>query len=120
VAELAEDADGPGDAPHSAAGSSGARSPHFFPGRKDVPFGLPERVLAALSSPPHLRLLHFAGMEARRSSACRPVRLRMLLGRVFVGRTEGNRWLSATTTAVPLVLLSAEGATLLALRGGTT
>jgi hypothetical protein len=59
-------------------------------------------------------------MEARQGSACRPVRLRMLLGRMFVGGTEGNRWLTATTTAVPLVLISAEGATLLALRGGTT
>ncbi|MGZ4302212.1 MAG: hypothetical protein ACXVR9_15745 [Gaiellaceae bacterium] len=59
-------------------------------------------------------------MEARRSSACRPVRLRMLLGRMLVGGTEVNRWLTATTTAVPLVLLSAEGATLLAPRGGTT
>ncbi|HEY8726952.1 MAG TPA: hypothetical protein VIL91_09675 [Gaiellaceae bacterium] len=59
-------------------------------------------------------------MEARQGSACGPVRLRMLLGRMFVGGTEGNRWLTATTTAVPLVLLSAEGAKLLALRGGTT
>jgi hypothetical protein len=39
---------------------------------------------------------------------------------MFVGGTEVNRWLTATTAAVPLVLLSAEGATLLALRGGTT
>ena len=55
-------------------------------------------------------------MEARQGIAWRPLRLRPL-GRLFVGGTEGNRRLTATTAAVLLVLLAAEGATLLALSG---
>jgi hypothetical protein len=43
-------------------------------------------------------------------------RLRMIAGRVFLGGTEGNRRLTATTASVLLVLLAAEGATLLAIR----
>jgi hypothetical protein len=43
-------------------------------------------------------------------------RTRTLLARLFVGGTEGNRRLTSTTAAVLLVLLAAEGATLLALR----
>jgi hypothetical protein len=54
-------------------------------------------------------------VEARQGIAWRPLRLRPL-GRLFVGGTEGNRRLTATTAAVLLVLLAAEGATLLALR----
>ena len=56
------------------------------------------------------------GVEARQGIAWRPVRLRTLLGRLFVGGTDGNRRLTATTALVLLVLLAAEGATLLALR----
>lgn len=44
------------------------------------------------------------------------MRLRTILGRLFVGGTVGNRRLTATTAAVLLVLLAAEGLTLLALR----
>jgi hypothetical protein len=55
-------------------------------------------------------------MEAREGTAWPPQRLRALLGRLFVGGTEGNRRLTATTAALLLVLLAAEGATLLALR----
>lgn len=40
----------------------------------------------------------------------------MLVGRLLVGGTEGNRRLTATIAAVLLVLLAAEGATLLAIR----
>jgi hypothetical protein len=42
-------------------------------------------------------------------------RMKAMLGRLFVGGTEGNRRLTAATAAVLLVLLAAEGATLLAL-----
>jgi hypothetical protein len=55
-------------------------------------------------------------VEARQGIAWRPVRLRTLLGRLLVGGTAGNRRLTATTALVLLVLLAAEGATLLALR----
>ncbi len=42
--------------------------------------------------------------------------MRTLAARLLVGGTEGNRRLTATTAAVLLVLLAAEGATLLAVR----
>jgi len=42
--------------------------------------------------------------------------MRTLAGRLLVGGTEGNRRLTAATAAVLLVLLAAEGATLLSLR----
>jgi hypothetical protein len=54
-------------------------------------------------------------MEAR-EEARSDGRMRTLAGRLLVGGTEGNRRLTATTGAVLLVLLAAEGATLLALR----
>jgi len=54
-------------------------------------------------------------VEARQGIGWRPLRL-LLLGRLFVGGTEGNRRLTATTAVVLVVLLAAEGATLLALR----
>jgi hypothetical protein len=41
--------------------------------------------------------------------------MKAMLGRMFVGGTEGNRRLTAATAAVLLVLLAAEGATLLAM-----
>jgi hypothetical protein len=43
-------------------------------------------------------------------------RMQTLARRLLVGGTEGNRRLTATTAAVLLVLLAAEGATLLSLR----
>ena len=55
-------------------------------------------------------------MEAGEDVARRPVHVRPLRRRVFAGGVEGNRRLTATTAAVLLVLLAAEGATLLALR----
>jgi hypothetical protein len=55
-------------------------------------------------------------VEARQGIAWRFVRLRTLFGRLLVGGTDGNRRLTATTALVLLVLLAAEGATLLALR----
>jgi len=54
-------------------------------------------------------------VEARQGIGWRPLPL-LLLGRLFVGGTEGNRRLTATTAVVLLVLLAAEGATLLSLR----
>jgi hypothetical protein len=41
--------------------------------------------------------------------------MRAMLGRMFVGGTEGNRRLTAAIAAVLLILLAAEGATLLAM-----
>jgi hypothetical protein len=55
-------------------------------------------------------------VEARDEMVRSGGRTRTLLARLFVGGTEGNRRLTATTAAVLLVLLAAEGATLLALR----
>jgi hypothetical protein len=53
-------------------------------------------------------------MEARR---LRPERARIsLVRRLFVGGTQGNEQLTATTAAVLLVLLAVEGATLLSIR----
>lgn len=43
-------------------------------------------------------------------------RMHTLFARLLIGGTEGNRRLTATTAAVLLVLLAAEGATLLAIR----
>ena len=54
-------------------------------------------------------------MEARQGTSAGHAR-RTLAWRVFAGATEGNRRLTATTAAVLLVLLAAEGATLLAIR----
>ena len=55
-------------------------------------------------------------MEARQGIDRTGGRTRLLAARVFAGATEGNRRLTATTAAVLLVLLAAEGATLLAIR----
>jgi len=55
-------------------------------------------------------------MEARDETVRPGGRMRTLAGRLLVGGTEGNRRLTAATAAVLLVLLAAEGATLLSLR----
>ena len=55
-------------------------------------------------------------MEAREEIVRPGGRRRPLVWRLFVGGPEGNRRLTATTAAVLLVLLAAEGATLVAIR----
>ena len=55
-------------------------------------------------------------MEARERTVRPGGRGRTLVWRLFVGGPEGNRRLTATTGAVLLVLLAAEGATLIAIR----
>jgi hypothetical protein len=55
-------------------------------------------------------------VEARDETVRPGSRMRTLAARLFVGGTEGNRRLTATTAAVLLVLLAAEGATLISIR----
>jgi hypothetical protein len=55
-------------------------------------------------------------MEAREGTVRPGGRRRTLVWRLFVGGPEGNRRLTATTGAVLLVLLAAEGTTLIAIR----
>jgi hypothetical protein len=55
-------------------------------------------------------------VEAREEIVQPRGRRRALVGRLLVGGTEGNRRLTATTAAVLLVLLAAEGTTLVAIR----